>query len=209
MKQLTLLILVLIFFSCKGQKKIPNFDLTAERVVDIKINKNVKKALNKLSYSSIDLHYLCGEGLSSKRSCQGFLEAKVNFYFTLTENKKELIVIQKYKNECLGNDCFTMIRQTEKLMIPLKEIKSVDISEAYSGTFGKTSEKLALLVINAEYNANTIYNQTISAQKWSKESDEISYNDNKSKDNYILFYSDIGQALTIKEAIENLAKEYK
>ena len=49
MYKLILLALFGVLFSCKKKSEIPNFELTADRVVTLKVNAGVKKALNVLA----------------------------------------------------------------------------------------------------------------------------------------------------------------
>ena len=162
-----------------------------------------------LRYTNFNIQYFCDKGGYSDKSCKGYFNTKVSFYFILSESKKELVIIENDINECIG-DCFTMLRLVEKNIIPIEQIKSVDILEQFYGKHGiATVGKIALLIINTEFDANSIEEQIVCSRKLMKDSDEISYENKTTMVNYAILYVTIKEAEYLKEAIDKLVQEYK
>lgn len=213
MKGYYIIFISLCFISCVQKKKeeIPDFNLIADRNVEIIVNEEIKKALNNLAFTSVIVDHKCHETECGNKMNKGIgnILTKTNFYFNITEHEKDLIIINEIENNCVNNDCFNIVISTEKYTIPINKIKTIDIQEFPSNMGIPIEINVFSLFIDSEYEAQSFKNEYVIARKSNGYDGDITYEKGVKNENLIILEIPSKQAVYLKKSIELLMKEYK
>lgn len=213
MRRYVPLLILFLVASCKEVKKdedIPNFDLSSTRIVDIKINDEIKSALNVLTSSDVEMTFNCPSDCQLKKvDSSGAITKKVSFYFEINETKKNLIVVEDEFNNCLYNDCNIYLQSVIRNIIPIGNIDRVDLADMeYGNKKNNNGDDIKSIFIHADFNEN-LFKQKIVQRYRNPPGDEIKYMDREFNNNCVIIDVKIQNAIRIKGAIERLMLEYK
>lgn len=140
---------------------------------------------------------------------QGNILTKTNFYFNITEYKKDLIIIDEVENNCINNDCYNIVMSAEKYTIPIDKIKSIDIQEFHKNNGIPIDKNIISFFIDTEYNAKSFKNEYVISRKLNGYNGDITYQKGVKNVNLIILQVPSKQAVKLKKSIELLMKEYK
>jgi hypothetical protein len=189
-----LLTISLFTISCKSQKEIePNFDMSANTEVNIRVNDNVRNAMEHITNSSVNINSNCDANKIRKYS--------VDFYFNVNQNTKELIIIQYFGNPCEKGD-MNLSHLGEKLIIPIEKIGSIDAEDIFNTYVDRSNDDFGQLFINMEYKSNSMVNEH-------RELRGTNFYTSTLNQNYVILDIPKNNIEKLKKSIETLILEFR
>lgn len=187
----------MLLISCKKDEvKIPNFEMTGDRNVDLNISSNAKVALEHLAGIHINYETICEVNVIK--------EYKVGFYFDINNNAKKLIIIEYFSNPCENNEG-NINRFSRKYTIPIDKINWLSIDD-FGRIFTLENNEYCQLYINMDYNANSI-TEEFSESRGKKES--RTYHSGINKQTSVIIEVPKVFCPKIKHDIEVIMSEFK
>jgi hypothetical protein len=197
MKILKFLFLTIIF-SCKTSNKeeIPNFSFENERNVEISINAETRSALETLSNTNLEYSEKCE---INKTNVYG-----INFYFNITEKKKDLIILETLKLPC-SKSSSGLNRSIRKYTIPIEKINYVYTNKVNLPSI-VIGEGNYYVFIEMEFNNKSITQDYVTERGCCN---NLYYNKNNLKEKEISIMADRENSEKIKNSINTIIKTLK
>ena len=198
-------LILLTLFSCKDysqdkststtDKSIPKFEMSANRNVEISIDEETKYALEDLSLINLKYETDCNETMQQTYN--------VDFYFEISQDSKDLIIIIYYSNPCKNEDVNKYI---EKYTIPISKIKSIDVETFDPYHINGNSKEFNMIFINMQYNSDTITKEYVESGIYNN---KIVYTEKTIKVKNVILEARKEICVKIKNDIDLLVKKFK